>query len=361
MTARIIDGKARADSPHADIKRTVAARVAAGMPPPGLRSCWSATMRRRRSTSATSGGRPRRSACARSRTTSRRRRRRPTLLALIDALNADPAVSGILVQLPLPKHIDEALVTERIDPRKDVDGFHPYNIGRLVLKRPALRPCTPYGCMTLLKDTGEDLVGKHAVVIGQSNIVGRPMALELLMERCTVTICHSKTRDLPGLVRQADIVVAGVGKAELRAGRLGEGGRDRDRRRHQSRRRRQALRRRRFRGGQRARVVDHAGAGRRRADDDRDAARQHAARGRAAGRHAASGTRSAASAAVVSGDEQRPQRCRTGGRRQQMLERVPAIRPRVAPRSPDPRIRPTFASAYHARPTPREWNRCPCA
>ena len=91
------------------------------------------------------------------------------------------------MQLPLPKHIDDELVTERIDPRKDVDGFHPYNIGRLVLKRPLLRPCTPYGCMTLLKDTGEDLVGKHAVVIGQSNIVGRPMALELLMERCTVT------------------------------------------------------------------------------------------------------------------------------------------------------------------------------
>ncbi len=137
------------------------------------------------------------------------------LLALIDRLNGDPAVSGILVQLPLPKHIDEELVTERIDPGKDVDGFHPYNIGRLVLKRPTLRPCTPYGCMTLLKDTGEDLVGKHAVVIGQSNIVGRPMALELLMERCTVTICHSKTRDLPGLVRQADIVVAGVGKANF--------------------------------------------------------------------------------------------------------------------------------------------------
>jgi methylenetetrahydrofolate dehydrogenase (NADP+)/methenyltetrahydrofolate cyclohydrolase len=137
------------------------------------------------------------------------------LLALIDALNRDTAVNGILVQLPLPKHIDDERVTERILPLKDVDGFHPYNIGRLVLKRPTLRPCTPYGCMTLLKDTGVDLVGKHAVVIGQSNIVGRPMALELLMERCTVTICHSKTRDLPGLVRQADIVVAGVGKANF--------------------------------------------------------------------------------------------------------------------------------------------------
>jgi methylenetetrahydrofolate dehydrogenase (NADP+)/methenyltetrahydrofolate cyclohydrolase len=135
------------------------------------------------------------------------------LLALVDRLNADPAVNGILVQLPLPKHIDDEAVTERIAPLKDVDGFHPYNIGRLVLKRPTLRPCTPYGCMTLLRDTGEDLVGKHAVVIGQSNIVGRPMALELLMARCTVTVCHSATRDLPGLVRQADVVVAGVGKA----------------------------------------------------------------------------------------------------------------------------------------------------
>jgi methylenetetrahydrofolate dehydrogenase (NADP+)/methenyltetrahydrofolate cyclohydrolase len=134
------------------------------------------------------------------------------LLKLVDTLNKDPAVHGIMVQLPFPKHIDEERVTEAIDPIKDVDGFHPYNIGRLVLKRPLLRPCTPYGCMTLLKETGEDLVGKHAVVIGQSNIVGRPMALELLMARCTVTICHSATRDLPGLVRQADIVIAGVGK-----------------------------------------------------------------------------------------------------------------------------------------------------
>jgi methylenetetrahydrofolate dehydrogenase (NADP+)/methenyltetrahydrofolate cyclohydrolase len=138
-----------------------------------------------------------------------------TLLALVDRLNADPAVHGILVQLPLPKPIDPDTVTERIDPRKDVDGLHPYNIGRLALKRPLLRPCTPYGCMTLLRDTGEDLVGKHAVIIGQSNIVGRPMALELLMARCTVTICHSATCDLPGIVRGADILVAAVGKAQF--------------------------------------------------------------------------------------------------------------------------------------------------
>jgi methylenetetrahydrofolate dehydrogenase (NADP+)/methenyltetrahydrofolate cyclohydrolase len=137
------------------------------------------------------------------------------LLHLVDRLNGDPAVHGILVQLPLPRHIDAERVIERIDPRKDVDGFHPYNIGRLVLKIPFLRPCTPFGCMQLLAQTGEDLVGKHAVVIGQSNIVGRPMALELLMARCTVTICHSATRDLPGIVRQGDIVVSGVGKAKF--------------------------------------------------------------------------------------------------------------------------------------------------
>lgn len=135
------------------------------------------------------------------------------LIARIRKLNADPAVHGILVQLPLPKQIAESAVTDRIDPSKDVDGFHPYNIGRLVLKRPVLRPCTPYGCMRLLAETGEDLVGKHAVIIGQSNIVGRPMALELLMARCTVTVCHSATRNLPDIVRQADVLVAAVGKA----------------------------------------------------------------------------------------------------------------------------------------------------
>jgi methylenetetrahydrofolate dehydrogenase (NADP+)/methenyltetrahydrofolate cyclohydrolase len=124
-------------------------------------------------------------------------------------------VHGILVQLPLPKQIGSERVIERIDWRKDVDGFHPYNVGRLVLKMPTLRPCTPFGCMRLLAETGEDLVGKHAVVIGQSNIVGRPMALELLMARCTVTICHSATRDLPDIARRADIVVAAIGKANF--------------------------------------------------------------------------------------------------------------------------------------------------
>jgi methylenetetrahydrofolate dehydrogenase (NADP+)/methenyltetrahydrofolate cyclohydrolase len=215
MTARIIDGKARALRLTEETAGRVAARVAAGKSPPGLavvlvgdNAASQVYVRNKRRTTVAVGMRsfahdlPADTSQA-------------DLLALIDAMNIDAAVSGILVQLPLPKHVDEELVTERIDPRKDVDGFHPYNIGRLLLKRPLLRPCTPYGCMTLLKDTGEDLVGKHAVVIGQSNIVGRPMALELLMERCTVTVCHSKTRDLPGLVRQADIVVAGVGKARF--------------------------------------------------------------------------------------------------------------------------------------------------
>jgi methenyltetrahydrofolate cyclohydrolase (EC 3.5.4.9)/5,10-methylenetetrahydrofolate dehydrogenase (NADP+) (EC 1.5.1.5) len=133
-------------------------------------------------------------------------------MALIDRLNADPAIDGILVQLPLPAGLDEAAVTERIAPTKDVDGFHPYNVGRLVLRRPLLRPCTPKGVMTLLAHTGRTLEGLDAVIIGQSNIVGRPMALELLAARCTVTLCHSRTRDLADKVRGADILVVAVGR-----------------------------------------------------------------------------------------------------------------------------------------------------
>ena len=137
------------------------------------------------------------------------------LMALIDRLNADPAIDGILVQLPLPASLDETAVTERIAPTKDVDGFHPYNVGRLVLRMPLLRPCTPKGIMTLLERTGQSLEGLDAVVIGQSNIVGRPMALELLAARCTVTVCHSRTRDLAEKVRGADILVAAVGRPQF--------------------------------------------------------------------------------------------------------------------------------------------------
>lgn len=138
-----------------------------------------------------------------------------TLLATIDELNADPEIDGILVQLPLPDHIDSNVVIERISPDKDVDGFHPYNMGKMTMRLPSLRPCTPRGCMTLLAKTGIDLAGRDAVIIGQSNIVGRPMALELLAVGCTVTICHSRTRDLADKVRQADIVVAAVGRANF--------------------------------------------------------------------------------------------------------------------------------------------------
>jgi methylenetetrahydrofolate dehydrogenase (NADP+)/methenyltetrahydrofolate cyclohydrolase len=208
----ILDGKAVAQRVTDEVRAGVAEFVAAGHAPPGLavvlvgdNAASHVYVRNKRRTTETVGMRS--FAHDLPADTSE-----DTLLALIDRLNADPAVNGILVQLPLPKQIDAEKVIERIDPKRDVDGFHPYNIGRLVLKMPILRPCTPYGCMRLLKETGADLVGMHAVVIGQSNIVGRPMALELLMARCTVTICHSATRDLPGIVRQADIVVAGVGK-----------------------------------------------------------------------------------------------------------------------------------------------------
>ena len=137
------------------------------------------------------------------------------LLTLVDRLNADPAVDGILVQLPLPKHIDEQAILTRVEPDKDVDGFHPVNVGRLSIGLPALVACTPLGCLMLLKQELGDLTGKQAVVVGRSNIVGKPMAQLLLQANCTVTIAHSRTRDLPEVVREADIVVAAVGRPEL--------------------------------------------------------------------------------------------------------------------------------------------------
>ncbi len=137
------------------------------------------------------------------------------LRELIDSLNEDASIDGILLQLPLPAHLDASLLLERIRPDKDVDGFHPYNIGRLAQRMPLLRPCTPKGIMTLLASTGQDLYGMHAVVVGASNIVGRPMALELLLGGCTVTITHRFTKDLAGHVGQADIVVVAAGKPGL--------------------------------------------------------------------------------------------------------------------------------------------------
>ena len=135
------------------------------------------------------------------------------LLALVERLNADPAVNGILVQLPLPDHMDEAAVINAIAPEKDVDGFHILNVGRLATGQKAMVPCTPLGCLMLLRDRLGSLSGKNAVVIGRSNIVGKPMAQLLLRDSATVTVAHSRTADLPGLCRQADIVVAAVGRA----------------------------------------------------------------------------------------------------------------------------------------------------
>jgi methylenetetrahydrofolate dehydrogenase (NADP+)/methenyltetrahydrofolate cyclohydrolase len=137
------------------------------------------------------------------------------LMALVDELNADPAVDGILVQLPLSKHIDETAVILRLDPDKDVDGFHPMNAGRLAVGLEGLVPCTPLGCLMLLQNELGSLSGLDAIVVGRSNIVGKPMAQLLTQASCTVTVAHSRTRDLPAAVRHADIVVAAVGRPEL--------------------------------------------------------------------------------------------------------------------------------------------------
>ncbi|MDY0269959.1 bifunctional methylenetetrahydrofolate dehydrogenase/methenyltetrahydrofolate cyclohydrolase FolD [Trichloromonas sp.] len=137
------------------------------------------------------------------------------LLQLIDRLNQDPRIDGILVQLPLPKQIDEGKVLEAISPKKDVDGFHPYNVGRLATGNPLFRPCTPYGVMKMLEYSGVDLKGKEVVVVGRSNIVGKPVALMCLAEHATVTICHSRTRNLAEQVGRADVVIAAVGQPEM--------------------------------------------------------------------------------------------------------------------------------------------------
>jgi len=137
------------------------------------------------------------------------------LLALIDELNNDKRIDGILVQLPLPDHIDESKVLEAISPKKDVDGFHPYNVGRLVTGNPLFQPCTPYGVMKMLEAIDCDLTGKEVVVVGRSNIVGKPVALMCLAKHATVTVCHSRTKDLAEVVRKADVVIAAVGRPEM--------------------------------------------------------------------------------------------------------------------------------------------------
>lgn len=137
------------------------------------------------------------------------------LLAEVNRLNNDPSVHGILVQLPLPKHIEEEAIINAINPAKDVDGFHPMNVGKMVIGEDAFLPCTPHGIIELIKRTGTDLKGKHAVVVGRSNIVGKPVSILLLREHATVTICHSKTKNLKEITQQADILVAAIGKAQI--------------------------------------------------------------------------------------------------------------------------------------------------
>ncbi|HET7674774.1 MAG TPA: bifunctional methylenetetrahydrofolate dehydrogenase/methenyltetrahydrofolate cyclohydrolase FolD [Gammaproteobacteria bacterium] len=214
MPAELIDGKALAAEIRAEIGREVAARIARGERAPGL-----AVVLVGDNAASKVYVRTKRAACKEAGLVSKAydlpgQTSEADLLALIDRLNDDPAVDGILVQLPLPEHITPATVIERIRPDKDVDGFHPYNVGRLAQRIPLLRPCTPYGVIRLLERYGVDPTGQHAVVVGASNIVGRPMAMELLLAGATVTVCHRFTRDtdLEAAVRAADILVVAVGK-----------------------------------------------------------------------------------------------------------------------------------------------------
>ncbi len=215
MTATLIDGKATAAALRAEMAARVAELTAKGLRPPGLavvlvgedpasqvyvasKARQTVEIGMRSFEHKLGAGTP-----------------EAELLALIARLNADPAVDGILVQLPLPKHIDADKVIEAIAPEKDVDGFHPVNAGRLATGGRGFVPCTPRGSLRLIKSVRQDLAGLHAVVVGRSNIVGKPMALLLLGESCTVTIAHSKTRDLPAVCRDADILVAAVGRPKL--------------------------------------------------------------------------------------------------------------------------------------------------
>jgi methylenetetrahydrofolate dehydrogenase (NADP+)/methenyltetrahydrofolate cyclohydrolase len=215
MIARLIDGKAAAAELRARVAIEVAKfRVATGRPP-GLAVVLvgedpaSAVYVRSKGTATVEAGMASFEHKLPADTSEQE------LLALVERLNADPKVDGILVQLPLPDHIDASKILTTVDPDKDVDGFHPVNSGRLAIGLDGFVPCTPLGCLKLLRAELGDLRGKEAVVIGRSNIVGKPMALLLLGEHCTVTIAHSRTRDLPEVVKRADIVVAAVGRPEM--------------------------------------------------------------------------------------------------------------------------------------------------
>ncbi len=212
MTAQIIDGKAIAQSIRTQLRKKVTARKEAGQRIPGLAvilvgadpasQVYVGSKRKAcEEVGFISHSYDLETSCS-----------EDELLSLIDSLNDDPTIDGILVQLPLPAHIEDSKVIERIRPDKDVDGFHPYNVGRLAQRIPVLRSCTPMGIMTLIKSTGIDTYGLDAVVVGASNIVGRPMTLELLLAGCTTTTCHRFTKNLEQKIRLADLVVVAVGK-----------------------------------------------------------------------------------------------------------------------------------------------------
>lgn len=216
MTAQIIDGKKIAAEVRHEVKQEVEARLKLGKRRPGLAVILigsdpaSQVYVNHKRKACEEVGILSRSYDLPSQTTQHE------LIELINELNHDPLIDGILVQLPLPAHLDASLIIEQINPSKDVDGFHPTNVGRLTLRIPSLRPCTPYGVMRLLDSTGEVYKGRHAVIVGASNIVGRPMALELLLAGATVTITHRFSGNItPELVRQADIVIAAAGKPGL--------------------------------------------------------------------------------------------------------------------------------------------------
>lgn len=218
MPAKLIDGKAVAERLLERVSADVATRRDRGLAAPGL-----AVVLVGQDPASQVYVRSKRRACDRVGMVSKAFDLPETvtqteLLQLMDRLNGDPEIHGILVQLPLPRHINPETIIERISPDKDVDGFHPCNMGRLALRNPTLRPCTPFGVIMLLEETGELYKGRHAVVVGASNIVGRPMTLELLLAGATVTTCHRFTADLEHHVRQADILVVAAGRPGLVTG-----------------------------------------------------------------------------------------------------------------------------------------------
>lgn len=215
MTAQLIDGKAVAAKLKQEIRKVILDKISSGHRQPGL-----AVILVGDDPASSVYVRNKRQACEEVGIYSEHHHlpagiKENELIELIQELNNNELIDGILLQLPLPKHIDAEKVLECIDPRKDVDGFHAYNLGRLAQRRPLLRPCTPQGVMILLDSIHQKYKGNHAVIVGASNIVGRPMALELLIAGATVTICHRFTENLPSFVNQADILIAAVGKPGL--------------------------------------------------------------------------------------------------------------------------------------------------